>query len=362
MFLVRPRLDSSTNLLRSGVSNQASNAPTGSRDARGTPRDARPPTRAAGTFAWHGLSLSLPPDWHPLKLEGDRREGYALFADLERPRLGLRWKAAPKRGDPAAWVADAMRREVGRLAAAEAVACAISNLESQIPSSLLYAEPDPPGRDVWVGHSAASNRLVQVICHVRDARRRGEIDLAADVLPTLADAPPDGPRRWSVFELSCVAPAGYDLADHALNAGDLSLTFAARRSRLASALGPPDRMTVRQVAVASVALGRRPIAGWVAAQREGHKKFYRLRSAVTRPLALHAADGRPLVGLSSVVPRRRRYGWGWRVAPRLVTIALHDAARDRLLVGQGHDRRAVRRLLRSVGPHPASVAPSNGRR
>ena len=309
------------------------------------------PLPTSAPFSWHGLSLALPPDWHPLKLEGDRREGYALFADLERPRLGLRWKAAPRRGDPAAWVADAMRREVGRLAAAEAIPQSqIANPKSEIGIALLYREPDPPGRDVWVGHSPASDRLIQVVAHVRDGRRRGEVSLAADVLPTLADAPPDGPRRWSVFELSCVAPAGFDLDGHALNAGDLSLTFAARRSPLASLLGPPERMTVRQVAVASVALSRRPIAGWVAAQREGHKKFYRLRSAATRPLSMRADDGRPLAGLSSVVPRRRRYGWAWRVAPRLVTIALHDASRDRLLIGQGHDRRTLRRLLKSVGP------------
>ena len=74
------------------------------------------------TICWQGWKLQLPRRWDPVKLEGDHAEGYALFADTLRPRLGLRWQT-PKRKrrfDPDVAVRLALKNEVGQLAAAEA--------------------------------------------------------------------------------------------------------------------------------------------------------------------------------------------------------------------------------------------------
>ena len=79
-------------------------------------------------FAWQGWELALPARWNPVKLEGDYARGYALIADMHRPRLGLRWSSVgTKSFDAAAWAKRAMREEVGALAAAEARAIAMNN-------------------------------------------------------------------------------------------------------------------------------------------------------------------------------------------------------------------------------------------
>ena len=307
----------------------------------------RPPPTAH--FSWQGWRLTLPADWSPLKLEGDGDEGYALFADLARPRLGLRWKRVKAKGDPAKLVERSMRDEVGQLAAREASTPSPPLAASQRNSERLYLDPDPPGRDVYAAFSPASRRLVQLIYH---AKHR-DSSFVRTVLPTLADAAPDVRQQWSVFDLSCITPPHFTLSSHTLNAGDLSLTFKHHSNHrwlsVNQLLRPPRRMTVRQVAVAGLALSRRPLKQWLAAQQATQKKFYALGRRPPTPVTVVAADGRMLVGLVRTVRRRLRYRWSPRVAPRLVTFALHDESRDRLLLAQGHGKADLRRLLKTVG-------------
>src|SRR5262245_37495785 len=96
--------------------------------------------------AWQGWKLELPPRWGQTKLEGTYDAGYALFADLHRPRLGIKWGTLGKNKsfDPK----KALRDEVGQLAADEAKDLAMPG--KGWASSMLYLDPEPPGRDVWV--------------------------------------------------------------------------------------------------------------------------------------------------------------------------------------------------------------------
>src|SRR6185503_17252832 len=100
--------------------------------------------------------------WNPAKIQGDYDSGEILIADLERARLGVRWKLAKsKKHEPAELARRALKDEVGALAADEARALAIKSPD--IAASLLYIDPKPPGRDVWTGFSRTSNRLIQVV-------------------------------------------------------------------------------------------------------------------------------------------------------------------------------------------------------
>ena len=71
---------------------------------------------------------------------------------------------------------------------------------------------------------------------------------------------------WSIFDLSCVAPKGMKLSYHRLNAGDLGLTFGESR-RLA---------TIRQIALAEMALKRMPLGKWLDDQEQRRGKHYRV--------------------------------------------------------------------------------------
>src|ERR1700761_1449802 len=71
-------------------------------------------------FAWQGWQLALPDDCSPVKLEGNFESGYALIADIHRPRVGLKWMTPGRRFDSGAWARKSLVEEVGTLAASEA--------------------------------------------------------------------------------------------------------------------------------------------------------------------------------------------------------------------------------------------------
>jgi hypothetical protein len=291
------------------------------------------------TVAWQGWKLSIPRRWDPVKLEGDHAEGYALFADTLRPRLGLRWqtprlpkKTAKKNGMDAVSFAvqSALRNEVGQLAAAEAKEfAAVGDWQSP----LLYVEPQPPGRDVYSVFSRTSGRLLQMVYH---AHRRENI-LAGSILPTLQDLPIDRAALWSIFDLNCVIPGGMQLKSHRLNAGDLGLSFADRF----------NEVTVRQIAVAQLALQRQPLDAWIRDQQKLNGRFHRSPGTIadisitigTRELPARIGEMRRLM----------RYTWLWNQPRVLHTSGLFDSDRDRLVLLHGTDQSLLREIARTVG-------------
>ncbi len=292
-----------------------------------------PRVSASHAVAWQGWRVDLPRRWDPVKLEGDAAGGHALFADALQPRLGIKWQTPRRRRfDAAAAVRRTMVDEVGQLAAAEARPCAPA--AGDWASPLLYVEPDPPGRDVWVAFSPTSGRLVSVACHVR----RREHLLAGSILPTLADLPMGRAVAWSIFDLSLAAPGGFALASRQLNAGDLSLTFGDRRGAI---------VTVRQIAVAELALRRKPLDGWLADQQREHRRQY--RSAGTAVDVELSLGGRALAGRCSELVRRRRFALATWHPRSLVTVAAHDVERDRIVILHGTDQGLLDVVAETVG-------------
>ena len=139
----------------------------------------------------------------------------------------------------------------------------------------------------------------------------------------LADTPPDDPMHWSIFDLACATPPGFRLSAHRLNAGDLSLTFARDR----------DWITLRQIAVARLALERMPLNRWLADQQAAVAKHY-APSGNLDEISLEI-DGRDLAGFSRAADRLKRFFFVYWLAPRILTCDLHDKDRDRLLLLQG---------------------------
>ena len=280
-------------------------------------------TRTTSLFAWQGFGLDLPARWNPVKLEGTFDAGQALIADLHGPQLGLRWRRVnAKKLDGPAWARRAIEAEVGSIAAARAKALALA--EDRWAGSTICLEADPPGRDVWAALSLASGRAIEIVHHVQKRDRLFE----DQILPTLRDVAPGAARPWAVFDLSCNVPAEYDLKTHRLNAGDLALTFAAQRQPL----------TIRQIALARLALARLPLEKWLAGQEAVVQRHYR-SAGDSSEVELAGSNG-----LSRRSTRRRRFAFARWLPQSVVTIALHDAARDRLILAQGSDEQAVRSI------------------
>ncbi len=282
-----------------------------------------------------------------MRIEGGWSDGYVLFADLHRPRLGLRWESPtagrsnilktvgmsrPAPFDPDEWARRALRDEVGHLPSLEARSLPLP--ESSWRGSMIYCDSDPPGRDAWVAHSPVSGRNVDLVYH---ARRRDSV-LAESIVPTLRDQPPDAPTRWSVFDLSCIAPAHLMLRDHQLRAGDLRLTF----------VQPQRLISIRQIAVAKVALSRMPLEGWLRQEQGAGSLRYRAKDQ-PRPIAHRCSDGRELIGIMQSVKRRRRFFFLPWLFEELHTEALHDAVRDRLILIRGSDLTVLHDVMRTIG-------------
>lgn len=282
-------------------------------------------------FAWQNWALAVPRSWNPVKLEGTYARGLALLADMDRARVAIRWETPRARGrgfDADGWARRAMREEVGSLAASEAKTLALAMGRG----ALIYVDPDPPGRDVFVACSAISGRCIQIIHH---AHKRGGA-FTESIVPSLDDTDPGASMRWSIFDLACASPAGYRLASQRLNAGDLALTFEKHR----------DWLTLRRISIARLALARRPLEGWLADQCRGISTHY---ATSGEPAHVEVASmGQSLAGLSQTSIRRRRFGWMRWLGRHVTTLALHDPQQDRLIFVGGTDHDQVMSLARST--------------
>ena len=288
-------------------------------------------------LAWQSWSLRVPTTWNPVKLAGDYDQGSMLLADLSSARLGIRWRMAG-RGDPAKWADRALRDELGD-SADHAGAFAVKPLDAWKITRVCLAS-DFPARDVFVGWSARSGRVIELVYNVNERDRV----LEHEILPTLADTASDAPHRWSIFGLDLTTPPGHVLQTFALNAGDLALTF--RNGR--------DRTTIRRISPASLALARQPIERWLTLGKSDRKIYRQPSTHSTTTLKL---SGVSLDTYELAACRRLRLRWAWFIRCKLSLIAYHDESSNRLLIGTSTDRALLRQLLSQLIETSVSVDP-----
>lgn len=285
-------------------------------------------------LAWQGWTLSVPTDWNAVKLDGTYQQGSAVLADLADARLGLRWATVGRsKRSPDEVVKEAMRREVGELTPDHDSPSAVPADANGFIATQLYEEPAPPGRDVWIGLCASSNRLLQIVYHTP---RRDRV-LRRTVLAELEAQEAEAPQSWSVLDLSCESPAGFSLASHALSAGDLRMTFEAPGS---------GRIMVRQIGPATLALSRQPLRDWVQQHLSASSKLYRGSEPVETALVTESASWS---GVRVEQSRRRRAFLHRSLPATMVTLALNDEVRNRIVMVQANDVATAERVARTVG-------------
>ncbi len=288
-------------------------------------------TRNSQLLAWHGWNLAVPDTWNPVKVDGTWDQGLMLLADMHQAKLGLRWRRA-KRGDPEKWADRALKDEVGNLAAKQAAGFAMPE-STDWKVSKLYADTDPPGRDVWVGWSNQSSRVLEIVHHVKTR----DTFFEQQVLPTVSDTPESGEQAWSIFDLSCKTPSGWKMQWFRLNAGDLTLSFKSKKKSA----------NVRQIGPATLALTRLKLDDWIGQIDKSLRKIYReIDDLSDTTLDL---PNRTLTGRRGVLYRKRRLFWAVMFTKKLDVIGVHDEVRNRLFIAQGDDEPAMREMLKSMG-------------
>ncbi len=282
-------------------------------------------------IAWHGWRFVVPDAWNPVKVDGDYDQGVMLLADMHNAKLGIRWRTQ-KRGDPAKIADTLLLAEVGKLATSEATDFAMPD-PTAWKLSRLYTEPEPPGRDIWVGHSTITGRMIEIVHHVKTRTN----DLIATVLPSVTDTPADQSQAWAIFDLSCKSPAGWALQWFRLNAGDLTLAFHKKR----------QSVRARQVGPASLALSRMKLDKWIGQLDKAHSKIYQEIDDLSDTTL--EIPSRTLNGRAGKLHRKKRLFWAITFAKEMKAIGFHDEVRNRLILAAGDDESVMRQMLQTMG-------------
>ena len=159
------------------------------------------------------------------------------------------------------------------------------------------------------------------------------------MLPAIGDTARNAEQAWSIFDLSVRTPAKLNLQWYKLNAGDLSLAFSEKRGKRVS--------IVRQLGPATLALGRQKLDDWMSQHRMAMKKLYRPMSPA-EPTTINVG-GREIEGLRATLRRKRRLFWAWMVKKEVLLLGAHDAARNRVVLGQSEDETVLRKLIGTIG-------------
>jgi hypothetical protein len=208
-------------------------------------------------FGWQGFLLRVPTEWNPGRISGDFKSGSVRLDDAEVVRMELEWREAG--GDVS--ISGIVDRFVEGLA--KDAQRKKGRLEIKRRFDLPGAGDRPSGSEqetvFWetdcrvyalVRRCAASNR----IAFVRIIGRRDEdlAEVARDVLLTLEDQAPEGPRRWALYDLLCDIPPGFDLETCTLRSGHIQLRFTHGQSTL----------RVDRLSMAGILLKERPVQAW----------------------------------------------------------------------------------------------------
>ena len=261
----------------------------------------------------------MPPDWRPLRLEGDAKAGSAMIGDTVEARLKVIWARVPPARAKRCW-SRRLRRGAERVG---------------IPSPRGFTEcvllrPKKGERTIWVGYSAPAGLVVELL--YRNAAGRGKAgDLERFVLPSLqADPPGGGGTFWSIFGASFVAPKGFALVGRSLHLGEISLRFA--RGKEVLSLG--------QVYPADLAISRRPLGFWLR-NWPWERKTLRPHRALgeDRPWRVELESG-AMSGLLRAGRKRVRWPLGFLAPRRVLSAAVVDASAGRILRAEVQSPRA----------------------
>ena len=201
-------------------------------------------------LAWHGLTIPMQDDWHPLKIEGEHQKGSISVGDMIGPIFKLQWLRPPKGYDGRMWV-DKRRKSVAGEHQSHNPPCPESfEHVSWVKNLAIRQEAE---KTVWWGCSKKSEVLVEVLLTNLREREVNEWFLE-HALPQLKVIPEGKEWPWKIYSVRCTIPAGYRLHQTRMAAGDIAFEFNRGKS---------DKLLVRQVYPASLALERRSMIGWL---------------------------------------------------------------------------------------------------
>lgn len=275
-------------------------------------------------IAWAGWELPVPAEWRPLKVTGDQTRGEMMLGDAVQPLLLLRWwQPAEARDafDAEFWLQTRFRNL--RTAPAAAAPCPAGITHAAW--ALDIAAGGNASKSLWYGYAPGRHLVLELVLTslVADAVRA---EVLARRLPQLRVTAADGASAWALFSVGFMSPPGFTLVGKHLYAGDIALRFARGTA------GVQERLLLRQVYPATLALARRTPQRWLEATP--FREARRLRGDTF--VAWNCDTPRALSGWQRHGWKRLRFPLG-RLRPRHSTALIAtDPELDRLLIAE-HD-------------------------
>ena len=300
-----------SDLAHHGTEQSLSAGPETGDSARGAPR-------AHTLLAWAGWQLEIPRDWQPLKLEGTPAKGQMIVGDSECASFIIKWERPGRKAlsDGRQWVEDRLKRH-GLLPATRPPA--ESNFTACGWAEGVQTE-ESKETTYWYGYAERARLLLGLTVNgaLPETLRH---KVVRGVLPTLRTTPADGETTWAMYDISCVAQAGFELVQRHLFSGDVALEFAR---------GKRETLLLRQVYPGELALDRRPPEKWLA--RYPFKEHRRLRRATAEFRPWRHGERPELTGVRRGAWKRLGAPLGWCSPRRSNAIAVHDQRLNRLLI------------------------------
>lgn len=262
----------------------------------------------------------MPREWQPLKLSGTPGKGQMVVGDSTCAFFIVKWERSKAGGltDGQRWVAERLKQHG------------------------VLPQPEPPAEDrftacgwaqgvqteegketaYWYGYAEQARLLVGVTVNgaLPEADRARVI---REVLPTLRTTPVGSETAWAMYDVSFLAPAGFELAQRHLFSGDVALEFAR---------GKRETLLLRQVYPGELALGRRSCEKWL--ESYPFNEHRRLRRSNLKVEPWRAATRSSLSGLRRVGWKRLPSPLGWCAPRKTCALAVHDEDLNRLLIAE----------------------------
>jgi len=215
--------------------------------------DRAPRAEGFTTFAWQGISLTVPPSWNLVFTQGDARAGNVRLADENVLRLEMRWQAGGADASPGAMV-DSYVAALRKRASKEAA-------DLVVQRDLRLAAP--PDADVECYRWTADR---QALAMLRRCKRCGRVvhvhllgrpdeqlkGLARTVFASLRDHSDDGTLLWKFLDVEFRTPARLSLSDRSLQSGCVRMGFSRGLTKIEFV----------RVSLAEVLLARASLADW----------------------------------------------------------------------------------------------------
>lgn len=184
------------------------------------------PAQELDFFGWQGFGLPLPPDYAPLTLTGNRREGYVRLGSAGRLNLQLRWRAVKGKVNLQSALdayLDKLKRDAKK--AKESFSAEIDDKDGAL--AYRYTAKGQGRGKIFV--SEASGRLV--FLEVVGARKDQLLPTFRLVESGFVDYGNEW-EVWSILGLRFRAPFHLNLERKLLQAGRTQLQFRSRSLRL----------------------------------------------------------------------------------------------------------------------------------